>query len=98
MLYYLFGTLSLLWIIDLIQTVRFSGKKGPGVERNPLARFILKKSKEDFILFKIVDLALLLIIMSLLYAKYQILAHGMLLSFIALYFATIIHNHRAQKA
>ena len=98
MLYYLFGALSVLWIIDLAQTVCFSRKKGPNVERNPLARFLLKKSKEDFILFKIVDLALLLIIMTLLYANYQILAQGMLLSFIALYFATVIHNHRAQKA
>ncbi len=98
MLYYLFGALSLLWIVDLIQTVRFSGKRGPGVERNPLARFLLKKNREDFILFKMVDLALLLIIMALLHANYQLLARGMLLSFIALYFATIIHNHRAQKA
>ncbi len=98
MLYYLFGVLSLLWIIDLIQTVRFSGKRGPDVERNPLARFLLKKSREDFILFKIVDLALILIIMALLYTNHQLLAIGMLLSFIALYFATIIHNHRAQKA
>ncbi len=98
MLYYLFGALSLLWIVDLIQTVRFSGKRGPDVERNPLARFLLKKNREDFILFKMVDLALLLIIMALLHANYQLLAKGMLLSFIALYFATIIHNHRAQKA
>ena len=98
MLYYLFGALSLLWIVDLIQTVRFSGKRGPDVERNPLARFLLKKNREDFILFKMVDLALILIIMALLHANYQLLARGMLLSFIALYFATIIHNHRAQKA
>lgn len=97
MYYFLFLILSLLWIFDLAQTLRSSRERGIGVEENPLARFLLKKSRVDFILFKLVDLALLGTIMGLIWTDHEGLAEGMLLSFIALYVVTVIHNHNVQK-
>lgn len=98
MFYYLFSVLSALWIYDLVQTLRFSGKMGAQVEKNPLARFLLKTGKKEFILFKILDLALLGIVIGLLRADYESLAEIMLLSFIALYIFTVAHNQSVQKS
>lgn len=97
MYYPLFLLLTALWIIDLVQTLRFSRQKGVDAERNPFARFLLKKSRADFVLFKMLDLLLLGIIMALLRTDHGQLAESMLISFIGLYAITVLHNRAVQK-
>lgn len=85
--------LAVLWTLDLVQTLKVTGRYGPRAEYNPVARFLLKHSRQDFIAFKIVDFAVVAGILVLMYESYLGLAYSLLVTFILVYVYVIFHNH-----
>jgi fatty acid desaturase len=93
MLYPLLAILAVLWIADLVQTLKVTGRYGPRAEYNPVARFLLKHSKYDFIAFKAVDFAVVTAILLFVYQEYVGIAYTLLVTFILVYVYVIFHNH-----
>jgi hypothetical protein len=94
----LFIILGILWTIDLVETITLVHKKGLKVEANPFAKFLLKHGDINFILFKIIDFILIILIMTFIFKSYNILAQGLLIFFIIIYTITVIHNKKVMKA
>ncbi len=93
----LFAVLAVLWIIDLYQTLNITRKHGIKAEDNPIARFLLKHSQTDFAVFKMLDLAVLLGVMTLLFEKKEAYATHLTAIFSLFYIFTVLHNYNAYR-
>ncbi len=89
----MFLLLAVLWTIDTAETCRLVDVEGIDVEENPIARFFLKLSDRDFIIFKIFDLAMLGTIMYYIYLSNMIVAESLLFLFTLIYTYTVVHNY-----
>ena len=89
--------LALLWIVDIVQTVKLTKKYGNNIEENPVARFFLKQSRKEFVMFKIVDFAVLSTIMIFSLSSQIFIANCLLGVFILLYIFTVLHNFVVSK-
>ena len=94
---YLFAVLAVLWIIDLYQTLNITRKHGIKAEENPVARFLLKHGQADFAAFKILDLAVLLGVLALLFEKKEAYATYLTAVFALFYIFTVFHNYNAYR-
>ena len=88
---------AILWIIDLMETLIVVSRLDYTAELNPVARFMLKKSREDFILFKLVDLVVVLTIVFLLKFESERMATSLLMSFLVIYVGVVVHNFKVIK-
>jgi hypothetical protein len=93
----LVGLLAVLWIIDMVETLKLMSKLGDDVELNPFVKFLIKKNREEFILFKLVDLAVVVMIVLFVYSGEKRLGISLLMSFITLYIFVVVHNFRIYK-
>lgn len=89
----LFVLLVVLWTLDLVETTTLTKRNGSKVEENPLIRFLLKKSRIDFFLFKTVDLIFLSFIIYFIYSSNTFLASVLLMIFVLIYLLTVLHNY-----
>ncbi|MBW6451360.1 MAG: hypothetical protein K0B02_01360 [DPANN group archaeon] len=89
----LFVVLVILWTIDMAETVSFVDREGLDVEQNPVAKFFLKHSDMDFIIFKIGDLIFLILIIYYIRASNIFMADVLLFIFILIYIITVVHNY-----
>lgn len=94
---YLFAALAILWVIDLHQTINITRKHGITAEENPIARFLLKHGQRDFVVFKILDLAVLLCVLTLLFEKKEGYATNLTAIFALFYIFTVLHNYKAYR-
>ncbi|MBU4246423.1 MAG: DUF5658 family protein [Nanoarchaeota archaeon] len=95
---YLFAILAILWIVDLYQTLNITRKHGIRAEENPVARFLLKHGQKDFAAFKILDLAVLIAVLVLLFEKQKDYATYLTTIFTGIYVLTVLHNYNAYRA
>jgi len=93
----LFVVLTILWTIDMAQTVFLVDHEGTKVEENPVARKLLKRGDNYFIAFKIVDLFVLGLIVQYLVSTSMFLGSMLLVMFIGLYIMTVVHNNSIIK-
>ncbi len=96
-LVFLIGTLAVLWLVDMMETLKLTSKLGDDVELNPVARFLIKKNKEGFIMFKLVDLVVVVTIVLFVSAGKEIMGTSLLLSFITVYAFVVVHNYKVYK-
>ena len=89
--------LAILWTIDLVETITLVHKKGTCVEANPFAKFLLKHSNRDFIMFKTLDFFFIIAILRFISISYMFLAEILLILFIALYSMVVVHNRNVMK-
>ncbi len=89
--------LALLWIADMMETLKLTSKLGNDVELNPFVRFLIKQNKKEFVLFKLVDLIVVVLISLFVYAGERRLGLSLLMSFITLYIFVVVHNYRIYK-
>lgn len=89
----LFIFLVILWTLDLVETTTLTKHNGSRVEENPLIRFLLKKKRVDFFLFKTVDLFFLTGIIYFIHSSNTILASSLLMIFVLIYLLTVLHNY-----
>ena len=89
--------LAILWTIDLVETITLVHKKGTCVEANPFAKFLLKHSNKDFIMFKTLDFFFIVAILKFVSVSYMFLAETLLVLFICLYILVVIHNRNVMK-
>ncbi len=92
---YLFIVLACLWLADLYQTLKITRKYGIKAEENPVARFLLKHNRSDFVAFKLLDLFVLLAVLWLIFEKQDIYAACLTALFILFYAITVLHNWKA---
>ncbi|MBW6461601.1 MAG: hypothetical protein K0B07_00970 [DPANN group archaeon] len=89
----LFVILTILWTTDTVETCELVNKEGLGVEENPVAKFFLKLSNKDFILFKIFDLLMLGTILYYISHTNMLAANMLLFIFTLVYVFTVVHNY-----
>jgi len=89
--------LGILWTVDLVETITLVHKKGLCVEANPFARFLLKHSDMDFIIFKAIDFIFLAFILFFVSKSYMAVSETMLLIFIGIYIFTVVHNKKIMQ-
>jgi|GEM_PF-1498963 len=94
---YLFAVLSVLWLVDLHQTINITRKYGISAEENPVARFLLKHGQRDFAAFKILDLIVLLCVLALLFERQETYATYLAAAFAGFYLITVLHNYCAYR-
>ncbi len=94
---FLFILIVVLWIVDAVETLIVVRRLGCGAELNPFARFLLKHNKEDFILFKLIDLVVVLTILYFLCIESEEMAMSLLVSFFAVYLFVVVHNFKVIK-
>ncbi|NOQ56266.1 MAG: hypothetical protein GQ477_05695 [Nanohaloarchaea archaeon] len=89
----LFVVLTILWTTDTVETCELVNREGLGVEENPVAKFFLKLSNRDFILFKMFDLVMLGTILYYISNTNILAANTLLFIFTLIYAFTVVHNY-----
>lgn len=89
----LFVVLTILWTTDTVETCELVNREGLGVEENPVAKFFLKLSNRDFILFKMFDLVMLGTILYYMSNTNILAANTLLFIFTLIYAFTVVHNY-----
>ncbi|MCK5594423.1 MAG: hypothetical protein KAI18_04215 [Candidatus Aenigmarchaeota archaeon] len=89
----LFVILAVLWTTDTVETCELVNREGIDVEENPVAKFFLKLSNRDFILFKVFDLAMLGTILYYISHTNMLAANTLLFIFTLVYAFTVVHNY-----
>lgn len=89
----LFIILTVLWTTDTVETCELVNREGLQVEENPIAKFFLKLSNKDFILFKVFDLAMLGTILYYISHTNMLAANTLLFIFTLVYAFTVVHNY-----